>query len=110
MKNWALAVEVAVARMAISHVVVAARAAEAVVVVAKRSDRSPVVVKVAISSVAAEVVEVAEKHRSRPLLLLHRSQRRSQIRPRSRNRCNFQWTREIKTPRPEIPDAASSRS
>lgn len=105
MKNWPLAVELAVARMAISHAVVVARAAEAVVV-AKRSDRSPVVARVAISSVVAEVVEVAEKHR----LLLHRSQRRSQIRPRSRNRCNFQLTREIKTPRPEIPDVASSRS
>ena len=82
--------------------------AEAAVAAVKRSVlRSRVVVR-AISPVVAEVVEVAEKHR--PLLLLRRSQLRSQIRPRSRNRCNDQLIRGIKTPRPETPDAAFSCS
>jgi hypothetical protein len=79
--------------------------AEVAVAAARISDRSRVVVR-AISPVVAEVVE---KHRPR-LLLLRRSQPRSRNRPRSRYLCSDLLTRGIKTPRPETPAAASSRS
>jgi hypothetical protein len=100
-KSWKASV-VAVA-------MIVAAEAEVAVAAARRSDRSRVVVR-AISPVVAEVVEVAEIHRRRPLLLLRRSQPRSRNRPRSRYRCNDQLIRGIKTPRPETPDAASSCS
>lgn len=100
LKSWKASVDAVVMSVAAE--------AEAAVAAVKRSVlRSRVVVR-ATSPVVAEVVEVAEKHR--PLLLLRRSQLRSQIRPRSRNRCNVPLTREINTPRPETPDAAFSCS
>lgn len=99
LKSWKASVDAVVMSVAAE--------AEAAVAAVKRSVlRSRVVVR-ATSPVVAEVVEVAEKHRLRPLL---RSQLRSQIRPRSRNRCNVPLTREINTPRPETPDAAFSCS